>query len=179
MPFVISPDGGPPFSERFKDGFVVYPGPGSSPSFQQYVASALVGDLDAFFSLIVPDDLDVLAYKLANVAADFGHAWADEFIEDLLNGSSLHADDDLFAQGSAHFELGLAYLMGADGLPADPDKAKAHLEKSHEFEWPFHVQQGEILLEAARAILTAPQLTVFEEIYRPDEFDGPPPTEHA
>ncbi|MBA4867197.1 hypothetical protein H1V43_39145 [Streptomyces sp. PSKA54] len=165
-------DGGSSFSSCFKDGYVVSPGPDSHPSFQQYAASARAGDLDGLFSLDAAAgsearDLDELAYKLLSVAADFGHAEADDLIEDLLECSSLRYDDDRFVQGNAHFELGLAYLMGADGLPADPDKSRAHLKKAHECQWPFHVQQGESLLDEARALLTAPQLAVFEEIYRP------------
>ncbi|MEV0028221.1 hypothetical protein [Nocardia sp. NPDC050793] len=164
-------DGGAPFGNHSQDGYIVSPGPGSSPSFQQYVAAARTGALEALLSLDSAnddaDDLDELAYKLLNVAADFGHSEAEDLIDDLLCGSSLVYDDDRFVQGNAHFELGLAYLMGADGLPADLDKGRAHLEKSHACQWPWHVQQGEMLLDEARAILSAPQLRVFDEVYRP------------
>ncbi|WP_067833934.1 hypothetical protein [Nocardia lijiangensis] len=167
---MTAPDDGSPFSNHFEDGHVVSPGPGSSPSFQQYVGSAMAGALDALLSLDSTDeevdDLDELVYKLLSVAVDFGHTEAEDLIEDLLFGSSLANDDDRFVQGNAHFELGLAYLMGADGLPADLDKGRAHLEKSHACQWPWHVQQGEMLLDESRAILSAPQLAVFDEVYR-------------
>jgi hypothetical protein len=92
------------------------------------VALARAGDLDALLDSldladVEADRLDELLYKLASVAADFGHTEADDLIEDLLNATSLRVDDDLATQANAHFELGLAYLMGADGLPADLDKA--------------------------------------------------------
>ncbi|WP_431970027.1 hypothetical protein [Nocardia sp. bgisy134] len=162
-------DSASPFENQ--GGYVVSPGPGCSPSFRQYVASARAGDVDALFLLESADadavEVDVLLYKLLNVAADFGHPEAGSFADDLLECSSLRYDDDHFAQGNAHFQLGLAYLVGADGLPVDPDKSRAHLEMSHKCRWPFHVQQGESLLAEARSLLTAAQLMVFDEIYRP------------
>ncbi|WP_431951568.1 hypothetical protein [Nocardia lijiangensis] len=168
---MTAPDDGSPFSNQFEDGYVVSPDPGSSPSFQQYVGSAMAGALDALLSLDSTgeeaDDLDEMVYKLLCVAVDFDHTEAEDLIEDLLFGSSLAYDDDRFVQGNAHFELGLAYLMGADGLPADLDKGRAHLEKSHACQWPWHVQQGEMLLDESRAILSGPQLAVFDEVYRP------------
>ncbi|MEV0341300.1 hypothetical protein AB0H49_19955 [Nocardia sp. NPDC050713] len=175
-------DGESAFGNHFQDGYLVSPGPGSSPSFQQYVAAARSGALEDLLSFDSTDDdadcLDELAYKLLSVAVDFGHTEAEDLIDDLLFGSSLAYDDDRFAQGNAHFELGLAYLVGTDGLPADLDKGRAHLEKSHACQWPRHVQQGEVLLDEARAILSAPQLAVFDEVYRPQvnpSRDGLPP----
>lgn len=170
---MTTPDGGSPFSSCFKDGYVVSPGPDSSPSFQQYVASARAGDLDALFSLDAAAgsdarDLDELAYKLLLVAADFGNTEADDLIDGVLSNAPLFRyDDDQFVQGNAHFELGLAYLMGSDGLPVDLDKGRTHLEESHACQWPRQVQQGETLLAEARALLSAPQLTVFDEVYHP------------
>lgn len=171
MPVVIAFDNGPPFSNRVKDGYVVTPGPGPSPSFQQYVTLARAGAFDLDALLLSHDYEDdewvILAYKLLSVSVDFGHLDAHDVIVDLFNVDRLRYDDDRFEEGNAHFELGLAYLMGADGLPMDPDKGKAHLERAHECHWPFSVRRGEILLDEARAILTTPQLAVFDEVYRP------------
>jgi hypothetical protein len=166
---MAAPDGGP-VVRRGDDGQVVHPGDGSALSFQQCVASARAGEFDALFGLFEQlddraEDLDELAYKLLNVAADFGHTEAADWMDDLLGGSSLRYDDDRFMQGNAHFELGLAYLRGADGLPSDVGKGRAHLEKAHACHWPWHVQEGETLLEEARALLAAPQLAVFNEVY--------------
>ncbi|MGX2998797.1 hypothetical protein JNUCC64_31775 [Streptomyces sp. JNUCC 64] len=168
-------DGGPPSRDRFQGGYAVRPGPGSSPSFHQYVASARSGALDALHVLgtgataSVPGEvLEALGYRLLLVAADSGNAEAGELVEGVLANSPLFRhDDDRSARGDAHFELGLAYLRGSDGLPVDPGRGVTHLETARACRWPGSGPEGEALFAAARALLTAPQLTLFDRVYRP------------
>ncbi|MYS86605.1 hypothetical protein [Embleya scabrispora] len=170
---MTTPDGGAPFHDRYQRDYIVSPGPGCTPSFQESVRLARHGELEAVFSLLADsegkdEDLDELAYKLFCVASDFGHEEAADLIDDLLEASSLRYDDDRFVQGNAHFELALAYLRGSDGLPADPGKAREHLGTARDCHWPWGVDDGETLLAAARAILSPPQRVVFDGIYGAD-----------
>lgn len=169
---MTTPDGGAPFHDRYQRDYIVSPGPGSTPSFQEYVQLARDGELEAVSGLLdsggKDEDLDELAYKLFWVASDFGHEEAEDLIDDLLEASSLRYDDDQFVQGNAHFELALAYLRGSDGLPADPGKAREHLGAAHGCHWPWGVDDGETLLAAARAVLSPPQRVVFDGIYAAD-----------
>ena len=73
---------------------------------------------------------DGKAYKWLVVARDFGYRRADRAIADLLEISSLRYDDDSLVVGHIHYELGLAYLTGADGLPMDFKKAERNLRAS-------------------------------------------------
>lgn len=170
---MATPDGGAPFHDRYQRGYIVSPGPESTPSFQAYVRPARHGELDAVVGLLADsggkdEDLDELAYKLFCVASDCGHEEAADLIDDLLEASSLRYDDDQFVQGNAHFELALAYLRGSDGLPADPELAREHLTEARDCHWPWGVDGGETLLAAARAILSPPQRVVFDGIYGAD-----------
>lgn len=169
-----APDDGPPFDDRYRDGRVIGSGSGDATPFERYVAMARDGRLDALFAELNgleghdggdDGDADDLAYKLLWVAVDFGHDHAGDMIDDLLETSSLRYDDDCFHQGNAHFELGLAYLTGSDGLPPDPERARAHLLKARSCHWPEHVHEGEVLLSRARAVLSARQSAVFDEVY--------------
>ncbi|KOG55751.1 hypothetical protein ADK75_10110 [Streptomyces virginiae] len=110
-------------------------------------------------------DLDSLTYKLLNVAADFGHLEADALIDNILDSSSLVFDYDRSAQGNVHFDLGVAYLRGTDGLPVDLERSRSHLELSHECQWPLRLKQGEGILNDVRTILSASQLALFKKIY--------------
>ncbi|MGV9316752.1 hypothetical protein ACWDR0_31920 [Streptomyces sp. NPDC003691] len=173
---MVAPLGGPPLGERLTDGYVVTPGPGCSPSFQEYVAAARAGAFETLLSFEAPEfdpavreqtDPVELAFKLLLVAADSGLTEAHDLVDDLLHGSDLAHDDDGFTRGNAHFELGLAYLLGADGLPADPGRARTHLVRAQSYGWPGNVVGGESLLRRARALLSAPLLGVFDEVYGP------------
>lgn len=77
------------------------------------------------------DESDLDAYKWLLVAADFGHD-VDDMLDALEIGSSLHYDDGQAVEGHIHFELGLAYLRGEEGLKIDHELAKEHLERAHE-----------------------------------------------
>ncbi|MFI1380576.1 hypothetical protein [Embleya sp. NPDC020886] len=170
---MTTPDGGMPFHDRYRCDYIVSPGPGSTPSFQEYVRLARHGGPETVSSLLADsggkeEDLDELVYKLLCVASDFGHEEAADLIDDLLETSSLRYDDDGFVQGNAHFELALAYLRGSDGLPADPEKAREHLGTARDCHWPLGADGGETLLAAARAVLSPPQRVVFDGIYGAD-----------
>lgn len=73
---------------------------------------------------------DAKAYKWLVVAQDFGHRHADDAIADLMEISSLRYDDDGLVVGEIHYDLGVAYLTGADGLPKDFNKARMNLRAS-------------------------------------------------
>ncbi|MBO6939366.1 MAG: hypothetical protein JJ863_30630 [Deltaproteobacteria bacterium] len=107
---------------------MVAPAPSDDPA-----RDAIAGNIDALWALMDLDsssDADRQAYKWLCVASDFGHREADERIGDVLEVSSLRYDDDGYEQASAHFELGLAYLEGGEGLPEDLRLARQHLEEA-------------------------------------------------
>lgn len=111
------------------------------------------------------DTRDTTAYKWLSVASDFGHEEADDVIDDLLESSSLRYDDNQFLTGSAHWELGLAYLAGKDGLPRDLEKARAQLADAKERGFPMSVQETDTMLVHARATLAPDALAVFDAVY--------------
>ena len=96
------------------------------------------------------DDSDERAYKWLLVAADFGHAEAEEWLDTLRESSSLRYDDDQFCTGNAHWELGVAYLAGADGLPRDHARAKAHFNEARARGYPHSVTGSSKMLADAR-----------------------------
>lgn len=118
---------------------------------KKFLAAAKKGDIDAIWELAgvgaeadEDDDdddegdgeegdvgeADELAYKWLLVAADFGHAAASEAADDMLETSSLRYDDGALVQGVIELELGVAYLMGTDGVPANHEHATTHLQQA-------------------------------------------------
>src|SRR5687768_10371421 len=78
-------------------------------------ALARMGELDALFAM--PNARS--AYKWLWAASDYGHDEADDLIGDVLEVTSMRYDDSRYETAAAHWELGAAYLEGADGLPRD------------------------------------------------------------
>jgi TPR repeat protein len=137
-----------------------------------WLALAKKGDLDALLELAYAevegddtDEADAQAFKWLTVALDFGHADAEDMIADLYEGTSLRFDDDQFVAGETHLELGVAYLLGSDGLAKDLSKARSHLEQADECGFPASVQGGEELLAEHRAKLSGEALAVFDAVY--------------
>ena len=140
----------------------------------QLAALALKGDVEALVLAIQPfsDDgsSDDEMYKWLEVAASHGptakHRKAAESLSsDLLESSSLRYDDDQMATGGAHFELGVAYLTGADGLPRDLTRAAEQLAMAKERYYPWSLQGAEKLLTRTRKPLAADARAVFDRIY--------------
>ncbi|MFC4040463.1 hypothetical protein ACFO1B_18680 [Dactylosporangium siamense] len=138
------------------------------PTAQQLLTLARAGDLEPILHLCDLDGHgDLLAYKWLTVAADFGHDDADDLIDDVLQVTSLRYDDDSSLTGEVHFELGVAYLTGGDGLPVDPELARRHLTAAADARYPAGIQGGDELVEAARAALTGGDRPLFDAIYPP------------
>jgi TPR repeat protein len=116
---------------------------GKPPTDAALLAFAKAGDCDGIFRALEPldeEERDDAAYKWLAIASDFGHAEADEYMDGMLEGSSLRYDDDQMVVGGIHFELGAAYLTGTDGLDRDVEKARAHLTMARERHYPWTVQ---------------------------------------
>jgi hypothetical protein len=80
----------------------------NQPTGRQLLALAREGDLEPLLHLCDIDgdgEGDILAYKWLNVASDFGHAGADDMIDDVMEVSSLRYDDDNSVTGGVHFDL--------------------------------------------------------------------------
>ncbi len=127
---------------------------------------ARAGDFDALFALVdahPSGDPDVVAYLWLNVASDFGHADADDLIDDAMETTSLRFDDDQFVTGHVHLELAIAYLTGRYGLPVDHDKARRHVGEMLARHYPDGVVGGDELLAEASASLSISARAVFDE----------------
>ena len=138
------------------------------PSIAQLAAVAMAGDLPKLMGLmnnIPEDDRDQTAYKWLAVASDFGNEDAEDVMGDLLEATSLRFDDDQLLTGNAHWELGVAYLTGTDGLPRDLEKAAAQLASAHERGSPMSVQESDAMLASTRARLAPDALAVFDAVY--------------
>jgi hypothetical protein len=124
----------------------------SAPSGHELAKAAISGDLDVLAGLIEgPHE----TYKWFSVASDFGHADADEMLASLRDGG-----EDVNA-AQAHFELGVGYLTGSDGLPVDHDKGRAQLANARE-----HGFSGDAsLLQRVRGRLDGDALAVFDAVY--------------
>jgi hypothetical protein len=139
------------------------------PTGRQLLALAREGDLEPLLHLCDIDgdgEGDILAYKWLNVASDFGHVEADDMIDDVMEVSSLRYDDDSSVTGGVHFDLGVAYLTGGDGLPLDLDLGQSHLAHAVECRYPAGIQGGDELVAQARAALTGAARAVFDGVYR-------------
>jgi hypothetical protein len=135
---------------------------------EHLAALAMRGDINVLFGLmdgVAESERDALAYKWLSVASDFGHTDADDMMDDLQEASSLRYDDDQLETGNAHWELGLAYLTGTDGLPRDLDKARSQLASARERNYPMSVQESDQMMTKARARLAPDALTVFDGVY--------------
>ena len=80
---------------------------------------ALEGKLEELSALENPRD----AYKWLCAAGDFGHEGTEDAVDDLLETSSLRADDSRFEVAAAHWELAVAYLeapMGSQSTSRGP-----------------------------------------------------------
>lgn len=138
-----------------------------------WLTLAKQGELDALLELAYADveddenteEADAQAFKWLTVALDFGHEGAEDMIADLYEGTSLRYDDDQFVAGETHLDLGVAYLVGSDGLAKDLKKAREHLEQADECGFPASIQGGEELLAEHRAKLSGEALAVFEAVY--------------
>ena len=127
-------------------------------------AHAQAGDIEGLLELVDGNpawEPAEAAYKWLNVARDFGHEAADEMIDSVLEGA-LHADDDNFVTGHAHFELTVLYLTGGAGLPVDYDKARKHLDEMAQRDYPRHLEGGEEMLAEARRDMTPEARAVFD-----------------
>ena len=117
--------------------------PGEPPTDAALLAFAKAGDFDGLFRAVEPldeEERDDAAYRWLAIASDFGHAEADEYMDGMLEGSSLRYDDDQMVVGGIHFDLGAAYLAGSEGLDRDIEKARAHLTMARERHYPWTVQ---------------------------------------
>ncbi len=138
----------------------------------ELLALAKKGELEALLELAYADvdeeateEADALAFKWLTIALDFGHTDAEDMIADLYESSSLRYDDDQFVAGETHLELGVAYLLGSDGLAKDLAKAKEHLEQADECGFPASVEGGEEMLAEIRQKLAPDALAVFDAVY--------------
>lgn len=119
---------------------------------------ALAGDVEPLVALAEEDS--GLAYKWLCLAADQGSEEAAGLVEDLLEASDLRYDDDGFITGQAHFELGLAYLTGADGVPVDAGRAEEYLRNAAGY--PHGLEGGDEILASAREPLDPAQREIFD-----------------
>ena len=124
----------------------------TAPTGHELAKAAIGGDLDVLAGLIEgPHE----TYKWFSVASDFGHADADEMLASLRDGG-----EDVNA-AQAHFDLGVGYLTGSDGLPVDHDKGRAQLANARE-----HGFAGDAsLLQRVRGRLGGDALAVFDAVY--------------
>ena len=118
---------------------------------------AMSGDIDGLLAIV---DDDAAAYKWLSVASDFGHP-ADAIADRLMSRLSSRQT------GSAHFELGIAYLRGTEGVPRDLDRAYAQLQEAALRDYPMSASPE--LLEAARIGLDGAAFAVFNSVYTEDE----------
>ena len=139
----------------------------------QLAALAIKGDVESLVVAIQPftdGAADDEMYKWLEVAASHGptakhRKAAEELSSDLLESSSLRYDDDQLATGTAHFELGVAYLTGADGLPRDLTRAADQLAMAKQRYYPWSLQGAEKLLTKTRKPLASDARAVFDRIY--------------
>jgi hypothetical protein len=100
------------------------------PSPAQLAKDGNIAAIMAFSDQNPKGEGDAKAYKWLVVARDYGYRRADTAMADLLEISSLRYDDDSLVVSQIHYELGLAYLTGSDGLPKDFKKAQRNLRAS-------------------------------------------------
>jgi hypothetical protein len=112
---------------------------------------------DGYYDRGPETDGDKDAYKWMLVTRDFGHTKSNAVIDDLLELSSLRYDDGKLVTSHISYELGLAYLMGTNGLPTDYSKADQHLRNGF-----AGVSGLDIDLELDREKLTGRAREVFD-----------------
>jgi hypothetical protein len=122
--------------------------------------AAIAGDLAVLGKLV---DSERETYRWFSVASDFGHADADERLAELRE-----AFGDDHRLGEIHFELGLGYLTGSDGLPVDHDKARSQLASAKERDFTDDAST----LQRARGRLKGDELAVFDAVYELSSGDA-------
>jgi hypothetical protein len=115
--------------------------------------AAIAGDL-AVLGKLVDGERDT--YRWFAVASDFGHADADERLAEMRE--QIGDDDKL---GETHFELGVGYLTGSEGLPVDHDKARSQLASAKERGFTGDASA----LQRVRGRLKGDALAVFDAVY--------------
>jgi hypothetical protein len=108
-------------------------------------------------------DGNQVAYKWLLIAADFGHD-TNAQLDALLELPPFQYDDEQSIEALIHYEIGLAYLQGKDGLALDLVGAKAHLEFARELK--VHAELHPTFA-ALRRTLKADALGVFNAIFAP------------
>jgi hypothetical protein len=85
----------------------------------------------------------------------------------LLETSSLQYDDDQFITGGVHFDLGLAYLRGEDGVRKDTVLARKHLQAAKERHFPLSAEvNGSKVIAESRSSLNPDQLGAFNSVFQ-------------
>jgi hypothetical protein len=143
----------------------------SAHSGEELAKVAMSGDLKVLYGLVNgAPNRDLVAYKWLAVASDFGHADADEMLASLRE--TLSDADAQTGTGAAHFELGLAYLTGGDGLPTDHDKARSQLASAKERDYPGDDTTAASILQRGRGRLDSDALAVFDAVYDIASHEG-------
>jgi len=151
------------------------------PTKNELAALAMAGDLEALDEIFDAayggdeDDDDGYdaapeLYKWLLVAADLAptakqRKAADEGSRDLCESTSLRYDDDQILTGNAHWDVAIAYLTGADGLPRDLSRARSQLAEAKERNYPYVINGAVKILAATRKALDPEALAVFDTVF--------------
>lgn len=133
------------------------------------LTKAKEGDTEALIesvARIYPDDekRDAEIYRWLTISEGFGND-VEDLIDGMTEASSLRYDDDGLVRGEIHFELGMSYLLGENGLPMSFEIAEANLSYAKEFNYPDGIMGAEKIIDSARARLSASAAERFDGIF--------------
>ncbi len=129
-------------------------------------ALAVDGDLEALGGAVYleadEDDLEATLFQWMEVASSLGHEEAAELSDALYEAALQRGGDETVA--TLHFEVAKWFILGEEGVVADPEKGLIQLQRAQDFHLRESVDVGDGL-QKLRASLSEAHQQRFDEIF--------------
>ncbi|HJN75461.1 MAG TPA: hypothetical protein QGF58_16145 [Myxococcota bacterium] len=129
-------------------------------------ALAVDGDLEALGGAVYleadEDDLEATLFQWMEVASSLGHEEAAELSDALYEAALQRGGDETVA--TLHFEVAQWFILGEEGVVADPEKGLIQLQRAQDFHLRESVDVGDGL-QKLRASLSEAHQQRFDEIF--------------
>ncbi len=129
-------------------------------------ALAVDGDLEALGGAVYleadEDDLEATLFQWMEVASSLGHEEAAELSDALYEAALQRGGDETVA--TLHFEVAQWFILGEEGVVADPEKGLIQLQRAQDFHLRESVDVGDGL-QKLRASLSEAHQQRFDAIF--------------
>ena len=129
-------------------------------------ALAVDGDLEALGGAVYleadEDDLEATLFQWMEVASSLGHEEAAELSDALYEASLQQGGDETVA--TLHFQVAQWFILGEEGVAADPEKGLIQLQRAQDFHLRESVDVGDGV-QKLRASLSEAHQKRFDAIF--------------